>query len=379
MKNRVLDNPFVVGKYVSAEYFCDRETELQQLSSHIRNGRNVFFTAPRRMGKTGVICHYFAQQEIKDEYYTLFIDLYGTNTLRELVYLFGKAVLDTLRSDKEKMFDRIVDFFRSVHLGVSFDPITGDTGMDFSIGSIEHEQTTLDEIFQYLEKADRPCIVAFDEFQQISEYEEKNVEAILRTRIQHCRNTSFIYCGSKRHSIAQMFLSPSKPFYASSTAMSLDPIDKDKYNEFAQRMFSNYGKTLSADVLPVIYDRYNGCTWYVHSVLNELFAMTETGHNCEAAMIPIAIDNVLSAQKDNYQMLLSFLSAKQKMVIMAIAREGQVIQVNSSAFIRRHHLASASSVQSAIKGLLEKDIITRTPEGAYYVYDYFLSEWLRNY
>lgn len=379
MKNRVLDNPFVVGKYVSSEYFCDRGRELQQLSSHIRNGRNVFFTAPRRMGKTGLICHYFAQEETKKEYNTFFIDLYGTNSLRELVYLFGKAVLDTLRSDKEKMLDRIVDFFRSVHLGVSFDPITGDTGMDFSIGSIEHEQSTLDEIFQYLEKADRPCIVAFDEFQQISEYEEKNVEAILRTRIQHCRNTSFIYCGSKRHAIAQMFLSPSKPFYASSTAMSLEPIDKSIYNEFAQRMFSNYGKSLSPDVLPIIYDRYNGCTWYVHSIMNELFAITESGHTCDATMLPMAIDNVLSAQKDNYQMMMSFLSAKQKMVIIAIAREVQVTQVNSAAFIRRHRLVSASSVQSAIKGLLDKDIITRTSDGSYHVYDYFLSEWLKNY
>lgn len=52
-----LDNPFVVGKYVSPAYFCDREQETATLIKHLTNGRNVALISPRRMGKSGLIEH----------------------------------------------------------------------------------------------------------------------------------------------------------------------------------------------------------------------------------------------------------------------------------------------------------------------------------
>ena len=67
--------------------------------------------------------------------------------------------------------------------------------------------------------------------------------------------------------------------------------------------------------------------------------------------------------------------AKQKPVLFAIAKEGEATNVTSAKFLKDNGLSSSSSVQSALKGLLEKDIITRTENG-YRVYDYFFAEWL---
>ena len=52
-------NPFVVGTYISKEYFCDRRVETESLEEHVRNGRNVVLFSERRMGKTGLIQHVF--------------------------------------------------------------------------------------------------------------------------------------------------------------------------------------------------------------------------------------------------------------------------------------------------------------------------------
>ncbi len=65
-----INNPFVVGKYISDEYFCDREKETVTLIKHIKNGRNVALISPRRIGKTGLIEHLFNQDEIKQNYHT---------------------------------------------------------------------------------------------------------------------------------------------------------------------------------------------------------------------------------------------------------------------------------------------------------------------
>ena len=69
------------------------------------------------------------------------------------------------------------------------------------------------------------------------------------------------------------------------------------------------------------------------------------------------------------------MAPRQKMLLQAIARDKEARNITGQEFIPRHSLPSASSVQSAAKGLLSSDIITKD-DNAYRIYDYFFSEWL---
>ena len=89
MNSNKIANPFVIGKYVSEDYFCDRTDETAFLKKQVDNGRNTAIIAPRRLGKTGLIQHFFAQPDIAKRYQTIFIDIYATNSLSEFVYLLG--------------------------------------------------------------------------------------------------------------------------------------------------------------------------------------------------------------------------------------------------------------------------------------------------
>ena len=119
---------------------------------------------------------------------------------------------------------------------ISFDE-TGMPSWNLELGDIKNPSVTLDEIFYYLNHADKPCIVAIDEFQTIAKYPEKNVEAALRTHIQYCTNAHFIYSGSQRHMMGEIFTSPSRPFYQSTTVFELKPIDLDSYKIFIKLFF----------------------------------------------------------------------------------------------------------------------------------------------
>ena len=79
----MIGNPFITYGYESADYFCDRVAETQQLTMLLRNGNHVALISPRRMGKTGLLYHCFAQQEIQKEFYTLLIDIYATKNLQD--------------------------------------------------------------------------------------------------------------------------------------------------------------------------------------------------------------------------------------------------------------------------------------------------------
>ena len=90
-------NPFIISGYEGAHYFCDREKETAHLAHEIKNGNNVALIATRRMGKSGLIEHYFSQLNIQDQYYTFFIDIYNTQSLRELVQKLSREILIRLQ------------------------------------------------------------------------------------------------------------------------------------------------------------------------------------------------------------------------------------------------------------------------------------------
>lgn len=370
-------NPFVVGKYISDKYFCDREKETDFLIKQIENGRNVALISPRRLGKTGLILHCFNQDRIKNNYHTFFIDIYATNSMAEFVYLLGKAVYDKLKPQqtiwKEKFFQTI----KSLRAGFKLDPITGEPAFDIGFGDIQTPQTTIDEIFEYLEESDKPCVIAIDEFQQIGNYKENNVEAMLRTKIQQCKKTSFVFSGSKRHLMNNMFNSPSKPFYQSVITIGLSPIPYDTYSDFVNNLFEENGRHIDKEVTKRVYNKFSGYTWFMQIMMNELYALTSEHGICSVEMLDTAWQNIISAQEGSYKDILSNMPQKQKMVLQAIAKENTAQNITSSAFIKKYNLPSASSIQSATRALLKNDIITQDGN-SYRIYDYFFSEWFAN-
>ncbi len=369
-------NPFVVGKYIPSELFCDRKNETETLIKHIENGRNVALISPRRMGKTGLILHCFDQKDISKKYHTFFVDIYATSSLTEFVYAFSKEVYSKLKTRKDNFNDRFFQIIKSLRVGFKIDSLTGEPSFDIGLGDIQTPETTLDEIFAYLEGANKPCLVCIDEFQQIREYSEDNIEAILRAKIQHCRQTSFIFTGSRRHMMSQMFHSNAKPFYQSAVTMGLEPIPMDIYADFAGGLFEKRDKSIDREIIENVYGQFNGCTWFVQMMMNELFALTREGETCGSDLIPIAWNNIILAQEGGYKDILAQLSHRQKTLIQAIAKERAVDGITSAKFIKKHNLSSASSVQSALRPLLENNIVTQE-DGKVRIYDYFFSEWLK--
>lgn len=367
-------NPFITSAYISPAYFCDRVMETTVLLRYLTNGNHVALISPRRLGKTGLIAHSFHQNKIQQEYYTFLIDIYATKNLQELVFELGKSILNGLRPFGRKAWDAFLNSVSSLRSSISFD-YTGNPSWNLEMGDIKAPVVTLDEVFQYIEHADKPCLIAIDEFQVIAKYPEKNVEALLRTQIQHCNNATFIFSGSQRHMMGEIFTSPSRPFYQSTAIMDLKPIQEEVYCEFAQHHFSNNGKHIETDAVHNVYQRFEGITWYIQFVLNSLYSLTQDRETCTIDKVEIAIDNILAQLSFTYSSLLFQLPAKQKEVLMAICKEGKAKEITSSRFLNTYKL-TASSVQGAIKGLLDKDFVTYEL-GIYSVYDKFFEEWLK--
>ena len=372
---REISNPFITSGYVSNDYFCDRENESKEVIKSITNGNNLAMISPRRMGKTGLILHCFHQPEITQHYHCFFIDIYATNNLKEFVFKLGKEIFETLKPNGSKFIDGFFSIISSLRPAFKIDSNTGAPTFDIGIGEIGEPAFSLEQIFTYLESADKPCLVAIDEFQQIANYSEHNIEAVLRTHIQHCKNSSFIFAGSQRHIMQNIFFTSSRPFYQSVGLLTLKAINEKVYINFVQQHFGNDNKVIPKELISTVYRVFEGHTWYIQNIFNELYAMTEQGETCTLEFIQESVRRKIATYEPLFLSTLSFLTERQKEILYAIAKEGKARSVTSAAFIKKHGLLSSSSVQTAIKQLLDKEIIT-SENNEYQVYDRFFGLWL---
>ena len=370
-------NPFIVTGKIAPAYFCDRVQESARLIKSLTNGNNMVIISPRRMGKTGLIQFCYEKPKIRKEYYTFFIDILHTSSLREFTYLLGREVYETLLPRSEKMTKLFIQTLKSIRGKFGFDPIKGLPTFNVELGNIERPESTLEEIFQLLAAADKPCIVAIDEFQQIAKYPEKNIEALLRTHIQKISNCNFVFAGSERHMMQEMFMSSARPFYHSADTMELNAIAPEIYIPFIVGHFESRNRRISGENVEKVYNLFKGHTYYIQKTFNEAFADTPEGDECTIETLRTAVNNLIAYNDTIFREILSNIPEKQKELLYAIAKDGEAEKITSAEFIKRHSLTSASSVQSATNKLLEKDIITEINK-VYSVTDKLFAMWINN-
>lgn len=370
-------NPFIATGKIPAELFCDRKEESRRLIQTLTNGANVVLMSPRRVGKTQLIYHCFDKPAIKDNYIVFFVDILKTSSLQEFTYELGKAVFNTLASRGQKMQKLALATMRSLMGNITIDPMTALPVFGLAIGNIQNPNYSLEEIFKTLELAGKRCIVAIDEFQQITNFPEKNIEATLRTHMQSVSNAQFIFAGSERHLLEEMFLDSARPFYNSADIQNLDVIEEDKYTEFVTHHFDANSKMAENEAINYVYHLFEGNTYYNQKTFREAFAQTPEGGICTLGTVKSAINLMIKEADHHYSEILSRLTLPQKELLYAIASEGRARQITSGAFIRKHRLTSASSVQQAVKKLLSLNLVT-TSLGEYSISDQLMYLWIKD-
>lgn len=374
-----MENPFYITGTIPEKYFCDRDRETDRIITLLENRSHVLLTAYRRIGKTQLIRHIFEQPQVKDRYYTFYVDLYATSSLREMAFFMGKEIYGSLVPGQRRTWNLFFSTLKSIAAGFTVDPVTGVPAARLQLGDIQAPELTLEEIFTYLEKADKPCIFAIDEFQQIARYADKQVEELLRTHVQKMNNCRFIFSGSDRHILEQMFQSYAKPFYNSAKPVFLDRIPEDSYTDFVVRQFAAAGKSIEPEAVAYCYDFFEGYTFYMHNVFHEIFAF-DKNQRIDKNTIQEAIEVIIEENSHTYKDVMGKLTLPQKQTLAAIARDRKVCHPTSGAFVKKHALGSPSSVQKALATLLDLQLITFQvieEEKAYFVADKYLDYWLR--
>ena len=370
------ENPFILDPFKSKEYFCDREKETEDIIRNVENGRNTTLISPRRLGKTGLIFRVF--EEIKEKglpYETVYADISDTQSLEEFITVISEAIVSKLgKPQKVSAFFKTLKSIRPL-LGV--DPLTGSPQISFAFADENQKQRTLKEVLGYLEAYPQKIVLAIDEFQQIREYEGVNMEAVLRKHIQHLQNVRFIYCGSKKHTMTDMFTNAKKPFYESTSFIYLSKLSAPVYAAFIKGKFASAGKAIRDDSIEYILEWTRIHTYYTQRLCNEVFAISRD--EVDRDLVQRAILSILDSEKERFQEIRRLITRSQWKMLKALAAEGTVSQITSSGFLTRYHISSGAAALRNIKALIDKELVlaTTTETGtSYSVYNVFLSRYL---
>jgi AAA+ ATPase superfamily predicted ATPase len=376
MPNTKESNPFPVNKYMGKDYFCDRQKETKTLLNNIVNGNSSTIIALRRIGKTGLIHHVL--HHLPKGFQGVYVDLLETENMQQFLNMLASAILTQI-PEKTRFGKAILKFLSGLRPTISFDPLNGLPQASFTVSN-EEAKTNINAVFDFLEKHSQRIVVAIDEFQQILNYPEKNVDAWLRSRIQQMHNIVFIFSGSQQHLMAELFGSPKRPFYRSSQIVQLKKIEEHTYSDFIIRMFSKSDTKISKATAKQVLHWTDRHTYYIQVLCNRLYSLhkeqiTEEDWKSEAF-------ELLKEQELLFFSFRNILAKNQWKVLKAIAKNGRTYKPTAQKFLQEHHLGSSATVLKAIKALMNAELIYKDYEengDSYYaVYDLFFRRWSEN-
>ncbi len=372
--NKKPPTPFPTTTYYGPEYFCDRKEEIKTLINNINSHQSTTLIAIIRMGKTGLINH--LQYHISKDWESIYIDILSTENLNDLLNSLSTAILKTI-PEKTKIGQKIWNFFKSLHVTLSYDPLTREPNVSFDLKQNEGK-TQIKNLLHMLDQHHKPVLIAIDEFQQITSYPEKGTDAYLRTIIQQLKNVVFIFSGSQQHIMHDLFSNPSKPFFRSTAFLHLEKINFKTYQKFIINQFENHKKGISKEVVEEILNWTYLHTYYVQLLCNRVFmvckkeATTKTWQN-EATRL-------LKEQEMVFFTYREMLTKSQWKLIKAIAKEGKVYSITATSFIQKYGFGSSSGILRSVHSLMKKELINKQydDEGNQYysIYDVLFLRWL---
>ena len=376
-KNYIMKNPFVIKPYESKELFCDREEELSLMVQGCINHTDMALISQRRMGKTGLILRLFDElHETGLNRQTIYVDIYASRSIDDFIKLLAEAAMRTFQP-KSSIGEKLISFIKSLRPQLSFDTITGEPQLQIAYQTAHEKEYTLRGLFDFLDAQGVPVIIAIDEFHQIRDYPEKNMEALLRSYIQQTHNLTFIFCGSKKHLMADIFANEKKPFYSSTTFISLEKISEASYANFIRHHFNLDGRTIDDESIQFILDWTRRHTYYTQQLCHTIFANGDK--NVTLDVVRAACGQLMKQGEAVYLQYRQMLTDKQWNYLIAVAKEGCVKQITASAFLKHHKIGTPSVSRRLAEALVEKGLLNddvRIDGTTYTVSDVFFSHWL---
>jgi hypothetical protein len=345
------------------------------LVKHAKNGIDTTLISARRLGKSALIHRFFDELE-RQNWACVYVDIYTCSHLKEFTETLALAIFQRF-PQKRGIGQRFFDFLKNFRPVITYDALNGQPEIRFEFAQPKAYEHTLRSLLHFLDNQQIRVVLAIDEFQQIADFPEKNIEPFLRTTVQTLKHTQFVFSGSIKHMMLEMFEAPNRPFFASTQILGLGEIAEERYKAFIREKFAERKRHIDDEAIDFILWWTLLHTYYTQIICNAVFATGK--RNVDIETVKRVCDEQLNMQQVTYMQYRNLLSPIQWQLLIGIAKEGVVTEPQANEFLRKYKIGAPSSAQKALNALVEKEMIfsiETTKKRGYRVYNVLLMRWL---
>lgn len=355
--------------------FFDRLQERKRLTHNLRCNTHTLVTSPRRYGKTSLVLRSIEESEVIG----VPIDMMVATDADKIKILvldgIGKAVA-RIATGTTKIKEVIRKIFQPFAMVESVE--LGKLSLKFHAPTYQEPHLVLLEALQRLEDVavhtGQKVALFLDEYQHVLDLKGIDaIEASLRSFAQTAKQVVFVFSGSHRHLLQEMFSDKSRPFYNMCDHLFLDRISSHDYRLHLQHLAKQqWKKVLSDESLQLVLNLTACHPYYVNLLCRRLWCYEQ----CIDVDIILAEWKSLAAEK-KYEVSSDFekITPIQRSILIELARE-HFSPVMGKKIITKLN-ASATGIAYALKGLLQRDYVYQDADQQYHVLDPLMDYVLR--
>ena len=349
-----MQNPFEYQRIVVGKTFVNREKELKKLTNSLLSGENILLYSPRRLGKSSLLKEVISR--LGNKRITIYIDLWECLTEKEIAEKLATEIINTAFTKIGKAAETLRQIITSARPFLSWEK-NGKISLKFEF--VEKDKTLKETLFlieKIAKKRKKRIIVIIDECQVIAEFEKNRIEKNFRTVIQQQKDVTYVFSGSKQHVLKAMVNQKTRPFYRQLKTMTIGPISIEAFTPFIKNGFLKIRK-IDNDTIQKIYQYTCGNPQRTQQICHFLFSKACEGIKTTPEQVEkVVIELCLSLDKEFEDELDSIKNRRQRRILKALAID-HIEQPLSAEFIQKYSLGPSSSVQTALKALIEKGIL----------------------
>lgn len=355
--------------------FCNRTAERNQLKQYVENIQHTVLVAPRRYGKSSLV----NQVMLDDHYCHAWIDfLPVTNKAEaeEKIQLAAQELLLSLAPELKKLKMQTISKVKSLSPELNLSALGQSLTLNLSSNKALSIDETLIELDKYAEKVGKKAVLVLDEFQQISEIREhQSIEALIRHAVERSHAITYVFSGSKRHMLQEMFSQSSRPLYRLCRIMPLDRIEHKEYEKFIQSAAkSRWKNSISEGIIDKIITLTERHPFYLNVLCNELWLSDKAPKSPE--QVELIWKNFIIQHKSVIISDIVSLPLNQKKIVRELSYQPEQ-EPYGAKFIVKSGMAAAS-IRRVFDALMIKDIIYRDESSYYKVLDPAISYYFKN-
>lgn len=359
----------------SGKAFCNRVKEREVLKVAILRGEHIVLVSPRRYGKTSLVTQVIHENELPFSSMD-FLPATNSQYVKNVILTGISEVLSQILPKKKAAAEKLLSFLKGFNFKLSGSWHGFGLGVELASTHPLHESITnalmgLDNVAQEVGKK---VVLLMDEFQQVSSISESHtVEASIRHAVERSKQVTYVFSGSDRHTLEQMFNDKNRPLYHLCKLMRIERIHSEDFAKFIEEAsVVKWGQPLSSDVIGKILGLTECHTFYVNYLCRQLwgYETMPTEETVEKEW-EAYVTNQLPWITDD----IANLSANQRAVLFALV-SNPTKELFKQQFLDRVGL-QISSIKRAAETLQKSNMIYKDPEGVYCVLDPAIASHLK--